>query len=73
MLDLQCYFGLLPKECEGMSAIEFSSPAIWSGVMGHVLLSLSWSASALMRCADTLDPHVVRHQTHPTMGEFVAE
>jgi hypothetical protein len=37
VLDLQCYFGLLPKEREGISVIEFSSPAMWSGVMGHVL------------------------------------
>jgi hypothetical protein len=36
VLDLQCYFGLLPKEREGISVIEFSSPAMWSGVMGHV-------------------------------------
>ncbi len=53
-----------------MSVIEFSSPAIWSGVMGHVPLSFSRSASALMRCADTIDPRVARHRTHPTVGEL---
>ena len=38
--------------------------------MGHVPLSLSRSASALMRCADTIDPRVTRRQTHPTVGEL---
>ena len=38
--------------------------------MGHVPLSLSRSASALIRCADTIDLRVVRRQTHPTMGEL---
>jgi hypothetical protein len=32
---------LLPKEREGISVIEFSSPAMWSGVMGQVLFSFS--------------------------------
>ena len=54
-----------------MSVIEFSSPAIWSGVMGHVPLSLSRSASALMRCADIIDPRVARCRTHPTVGELL--
>jgi hypothetical protein len=38
--------------------------------MGHVLLSFSWSASALMRCAETIDPLVAMRQTHPTVGEL---
>ena len=68
MLDFQCHFGSLPKEHDGISVIEFSPPAMWSGVMGHVPLSFSRSASALMRCADTIDPCVARHWTHPTVG-----
>jgi hypothetical protein len=36
LLVLQCHFFLLPNECEGMSVMEFSSPTIWSGVIGHV-------------------------------------
>jgi hypothetical protein len=38
--------------------------------MGHVPLSFSWSASALMRCAETIDPRVARRRTHPTVGEL---
>ena len=38
--------------------------------MGHVPLSLSRSASALMRCADTMDPCVSRCRTIPTVGEL---
>ena len=70
VLDLQCHLGLLPKECEGISVIDVSSPAMWSGVMGHVPLSFSQSASALMRCAETIDPHVAMRLTHPTVGEL---
>ena len=38
--------------------------------MGHVQLSFSRSARALMRCAETVDPRVARRQTHPTVGEL---
>ncbi len=71
MLDLQCHLSLLPKDLEGISVIEFSSPAMWSGVMGQVLFSFSRKASALMRCADTIDPRVAKRWTHPTMGELM--
>jgi hypothetical protein len=39
--------------------------------MGHVPVSFSRSASALMMCADTIDLRVARHQTHPTVGELL--
>jgi hypothetical protein len=71
VLVLQCHLGSLPKDQEGISVIEFSSPAMWSGVMGQVLFNFSRRASALMRCADTIDPRVVRCWTHPTVGELL--
>jgi hypothetical protein len=69
-LVLQNHFGSLPKEREGISVIEFSSPAMWSGVIGHVPFNFSLSASARMRCADTIKPRVARRRTHPTVGEL---
>ncbi len=69
-LDLHSHFGLLPKEREGISVIEFSSPAMWRGVIGHVPFSFSRRASARIRCAKTSDPHVARQCTHPTVGEL---
>ena len=69
-LVLQNHFGSLPKEREGISVIEFSSPAMWSGVIGHVPFNFSLSASARMRCADTIEPFVARRRTHPTVGEL---
>jgi hypothetical protein len=39
--------------------------------MGQVVFSFSQRASMLMRCADTIDPHVARRWTHPTMGELL--
>ncbi len=68
---LQSHFFSLPNECKGMSIMEFSSPAIWSGVIGHVPCNLSRSARALMRLADTSNPQVARRRwTHPTVGEL---
>jgi hypothetical protein len=41
LLDMQCHFGLLPTDRQGMSVIAFSSPAMrWEQVMEHVLCSL---------------------------------
>ncbi len=70
-LVLQNHLGLLPKEREGISVIEFSSPAMWSGVIGHVPFNFSLSASARMRCADTIEPRVSKRRTHPTVGELL--
>ena len=39
--------------------------------MRQVPFSFSRRASALMRCADTIDPHVAKRWTHPTMGELL--
>ena len=69
-LVLQNHLGLLPKEHEGISVIEFSLPAMWSGVIGHVPFNFSLSASARMRCADTIEPRVAKWRTHPTVGEL---
>ncbi len=69
-LDLHSHWGSLPNECKGMSVIEFSSPAMWSGVIGHVPFSLSLRASARMRCAKTNDLQVARQHAHPTVGKL---
>jgi hypothetical protein len=69
-LDFHSHFGSLPNEHEGMSIIKFSSPPMWSGVIGHVPFSLSLRASARMRCADTKDLRVARRRTHSTVGEL---
>jgi hypothetical protein len=70
LLVLQNHFGLLPNEREGIYVIEFSSPGIWSEVIGHVPCNFSLSASARMRCADTIKPRVAKRRTHPTVGEL---
>ena len=70
LLVLQNHFGLLPNEREGIYVIEFSSPGIWSEVIGHVPCNFSLSASARMRCADTIEPRVAKRRTHPTVGEL---
>jgi len=68
--DLQCHFVSLPKDRNGISVIEFSSPAMWSGVIRHVPFCLSRRASARIRWADTRDPRVASRRTHPTVGEL---
>jgi hypothetical protein len=70
-LVLECHFFLLPNESEGMSVMEFSSPAIWSGVIGHVPCNLSRSARALIMFANTSNPRVARRWTHPKVGELL--
>ncbi len=62
-LVLQNHLGSLSKEHEGMSVIEFSLPTMWSGVIGHVPFNFSLSASARMRCADTIEQHVAKWRT----------
>jgi hypothetical protein len=39
--------------------------------MGQVPFSFSHRASALMRCANTIDPLVAKSQTYPTVGELL--
>ncbi len=70
-LVLQCHLFSLPNKRGGMSIMEISLPAIWSGVIGHVPCNFRQSASALIMLADTSNPQVARRQTHPTMGELL--
>jgi hypothetical protein len=70
-LVLQNHFGSLPKEHKGISVIEFSLPAMWSGVIGHVPFNFSLSARSRMRCADTIKLQVAKQRTHPTIGELL--
>ncbi len=53
--DLQCHSGTLPKDREGMSVIEFSTPGMWQGVIGHACLSLIRNANARTSCAATTE------------------
>jgi hypothetical protein len=48
-LVLHSHCGSLPNDRDGMSVIEFSSPAMWRGVIGHAPFNLSRSARARMR------------------------
>jgi hypothetical protein len=34
---VQCHFGMLPKECDGMSVMEFCDPSMCSVVRGEML------------------------------------
>ena len=67
---MQCHSGTLPKERDGISAIAFSFPGMWSGVRGQADARLSRNASARTSCAATREWRDAIRSTQLTVGEL---
>ena len=68
--EVQCQFGSLPNDRDGMSVIRFRSPGICNGVRGDNCFNLSQSANARKSWEATLDPLAAIQRTQCTVGEL---
>ena len=67
---LHVHLGSEPNDRDGMSVMELSTPAIWSGVRGEAFASCSRSASARTSWIATLECLAARRCTQWTVGEL---
>ncbi len=68
--ELQCHVGLLPNDCEGMSAIAIRFPVMCIGVKGQAFCCFAHRAIAWTRCSATVERFEASFVAHPIVGEL---
>jgi hypothetical protein len=68
---LHFHNGLLPNECDGMSAITLHFPSMCMGVSGHACYILRCIARGCTRCLATIDPFDARRVAQPINRELL--
>ena len=66
----QNHAGLIPKERDGIAAIENFFPWIRNGVGGDAPFCFTHNVNARSNYMDILEPLSAKRFTHPTVGEF---